>query len=30
MTVVNGQMIYAAFELQSNIWLAERRAPSPQ
>ena len=30
MSVANGQMFYAAFELQSNIWLAERRAPSPQ
>ena len=30
LSVANGQLFYASFELQSNIWLAERRAPSPR
>jgi hypothetical protein len=25
LSVAGGQMFYASFELQSNIWLAERR-----
>ena len=24
LSVANGQMFYASFELQSNVWLAER------
>ena len=28
LSVANGQMFYASFELQSNIWLAERREPT--
>jgi len=28
LSVAGGQLFYASFELQSNIWLAERREPS--
>ncbi len=28
LSVANGQLFYAAFELQSNVWLAERRQPA--
>ena len=27
LSVAGGQMFYASFELQNNIWLAERRQP---
>ena len=27
LSVANGQLFYAAFELQSNVWMAERRQP---
>ncbi len=27
LSVAGGQMFYASFELQSNIWMAERRVP---
>jgi Tol biopolymer transport system component len=30
LSVANRQLFYASFELQSNVWLAERRAPSPR
>jgi hypothetical protein len=28
LSVANGQLVYAAFDLQSNVWLAERREPA--
>ena len=28
LSVANGQMFYASFEVQSNVWLAERREPA--
>ena len=28
LSVANGQMFYASFEVQSNVWLAERREPT--
>jgi Tol biopolymer transport system component/predicted Ser/Thr protein kinase len=30
LSVAGGQMFYASFELQSNIWLAERRVPGQE
>ena len=30
LSVAAGQMFYASYELQSNIWLAERRAPGQE
>ena len=29
LTVVNGQMYFAGFEIQSNVWMAERREGAP-
>ena len=29
LTVVNGQMYFAGFEIRSNVWMAERRAGAP-
>jgi Tol biopolymer transport system component/predicted Ser/Thr protein kinase len=28
LSMANGQLFYAAFELQSNVWMAERREPA--
>jgi eukaryotic-like serine/threonine-protein kinase len=28
LSIANGQMFYAAFEMQSNVWLAERKEPA--
>ena len=28
LSVANGQLFYASFEVQSNVWLAERREPT--